>query len=343
MGPDANGRQTPMTMQYRRLGRAGVKVGVLSLGSSLATFATEVDYNATLDLMSRARDAGVNYFDNAQSYGFGEGERAMGYALAELGWPRDSYLVSTKFFWGLSETVNAHHTLNRKFLMESMDKALERYGLDTIDFVFCHRHDPETAMEETVWAMSDIIESGRAHYWGTSEWPVEKIFEAIDIAERHHLRKPVTEQPQYSMLHRSRVEREYAPLFEAHGYGTATYSPLAGGLLTGKYLNGIPEGTRGTRSGYEWLRESLVDERFLEPVVNLIPIADDLGCSLAQLAIAWCASNPSVSTVITGATRPSQVTDNMGALDVLDQLTPDVMAAIEEAIDLGYPEFRGNP
>ena len=332
-----------MTMQYRRLGRAGVKVSVLSLGSSLATFATEVDYDATLELMSLARDAGVNYFDNAQSYGLGEGERAMGHALAELGWPRDSYLVSTKFFWGLSDTVNASRTLNRKFLMESMDKALERYGLDTIDIAFCHRSDPETPMEETVWAMSDIVESGRAHYWGTSEWPVEKICDAIDVAERQHLRKPVTEQPQYSMLHRSRVEHEYAPLFADHGYGTAIYSPLAGGLLTGKYLEGIPEGTRGTRAGYEWLRESLVDERFLEPVSNLVPIAGDLGCSLAQLAIAWCASNPNVSTVITGATRPSQVADNMGALEVLDRLTPDILAAIEQAMDLGHPEFRGNP
>ena len=332
-----------MAMRYRRLGRAGIRVSVLSLGSSLATFATEVDYDDTLELMSLARDAGVNYFDNAQSYGFGEGERAMGHALAELGWPRDSYLVSTKFFWGLSDTVNACRTLNRKFLMESMDRALERYGLDTIDIAFCHRSDPETPMEETVWAMSDIIESGRAHYWGTSDWPAERIYEAIDVAERNRLRKPVTEQPQYSMLHRGQVEGDLPPLYADHGYGTMAYSPLAGGLLTGKYLQGIPEGTRGSRAGYEWMRDSLLDEGFHRTIRRLEAIAHDLGCSLAQLALAWCAANPNVSTVITGATRPSQVTDNMGALEVLDRLTPDVMDSIEQALNLGHPEFRGNP
>jgi voltage-dependent potassium channel beta subunit len=332
-----------MTMQYRRLGTAGVRVSVLSLGSALATFATEVDYDDTLALMSLARDAGVNYFDNAQSYGFGEGERAMGNALAELGWPRDSYLVSTKFFWGLSETVNACRTLNRKFLMESMDKALERYGLETIDIAFCHRSDPETPMEETVWAMSDIIESGRAHYWGTSDWPAAKIYEAIDVAERHRLRKPITEQSQYSMLHRNQVEGDLPPLLAEHGYGMMAYSPLAGGLLTGKYLQGIPAASRGSRSGYEWMRGSLLDKGFHETIHSLKAIAHDLGCSLAQLALAWCAANPNVSTVITGATRPSQVTDNMGALDVLDRLNPDVLDSIEQALNLGHPEFRGNP
>lgn len=332
-----------MTMQYRRLGRAGVKVSAMSLGSSLATFSNEVDFDLTLELMSLARDAGVNFFDNGQSYGGGQGELAMGHALAELGWPRDSYLVSTKFFWGVSDTVNACNTLNRKFLIESMDGSLERFGLDTIDFVLCHRADPETPMEETVWAMSDIVESGRAHYWGTSEWPVEAIYAAIEVAERHHLHKPITEQPQYSMLHRHRVEHEYAPLYADYGYGTMVYSPLAAGLLTGKYLAGIPDDSRGSRSGYEWLRGSLGDERFLEPVRNLIPIAADLGCTLAQLALAWCASNPNVSTVITGATRHSQIADNMGALAVLDQLTPDILATIEQAINLGHQEFRGNP
>ena len=330
-------------MEYRRLGRAGVKVSVLSLGSSLATFASEVDFDATLELMSLARDAGVNFFDNGQSYANGEGEQAMGDALAELDWPRASYLVSTKFYWGMSDTVNACNTLNRKFLMESIDTSLERFGLDTIDVVMCHRADPETPMEETVWAMSDIVDSGRAHYWGTSEWAADEISTAIEIAERQHLRKPVTEQPQYSMLHRGRVEQEYASLYADHGYGTMGYSPLAGGLLTGKYLDGIPGDSRGALDGYEWLRESLVDKRFLDPVRGLIPIANDLGCSLAQLAIAWCASNPNVSTVITGARRPSQVADNMGALDVLAQLDSGILARIDQAIELGQPEFRGNP
>ena len=236
-------------MEYRRLGRAGVKVSVLSLGSSLATFATEVDFDATLELMSLARDAGVNFFDNAQSYANGEGERAMGRALAELGWPRDSYLVSTKFFWGTSDTVNACNTLNRKFLMESMDRSLERFGLNAIDLVFCHRADPETPMEETVWAMSDIVESGRAHYWGTSEWAADEIVAAIEVAERHHLHKPVTEQPQYSLLHRTKVDHEYERLYADYGYGTMIYGAVASGLLTGKYLNGIPDDSRGSLRG----------------------------------------------------------------------------------------------
>jgi aryl-alcohol dehydrogenase-like predicted oxidoreductase len=297
-----------MKMQYRRLGGAGVRVSVLSLGSWV-TFGNQVDLDASIELLDAARQAGVNFFDNAEAYAGGESERLMGRALAELDWPRESYLVSTKFYWGLSKAVNARNTLNRKYLMQAIDGSLERFGLDVIDLVFCHRPDRETPIEETVWAMSDMVS-----------------------AERHHLHKPVMEQPQYNMLHRERVEREYARLYVDHRLGTTVWSPLASGLLTGKYLDGIPADSRGSLPGYEWLRERLNDEADLQRVRNLAPIADELGCTLAQLAIAWCAANPNVSTVITGASRVSQVHENLAALEVLDRLDTDLLGRIEEAL-----------
>ena len=320
-----------MKMQYRRLGGSGIRVSVLSLGSWV-TFGNQVDLDASLELLDAARSAGVNFFDNAEAYAGGESERLMGEALRELGWPRESYLVSTKFYWGLSNTVNARNTLNRKYLMEAIEGSLERFDLDTIDLVFCHRPDRETPIEETVWAMSDMVSAGQAHYWGTSEWSAEEIRAAYEIAERHHLHKPVMEQPQYNMLNRERVEREYARLYVDLRLGTTVWSPLASGMLTGKYLDGIPEDSRGALPGYEWLRERLQDERDLQRVRNLMPIAEELGCTLAQLAIAWCASNPNVSTVITGASRASQVEENMGALEVLDQLDAELLGRIEEAL-----------
>jgi voltage-dependent potassium channel beta subunit len=317
------------SMEYRRLGRSGLKVSVLSFGSWVS-FGAQLDTGRARDCLAAAYDAGVNFFDNAESYAGGESERIMGQAIAKLGWRRESYVVSTKFFWGLHDDVNMRNTLNRKYLMQAIDGSLERFGTDFFDLIYCHRPDPETPIEETVWAMSDIISSGRALYWGVSEWSADEIRAAWEIAERHHLHKPITEQPQYNMLTRTRVEHEYARLYEDIGLGLTTWSPLASGLLTGKYLDGVPEGTRATLPGYEWLRAMLTDPKRNAKVRELKVIADELGCSLSQLAIAWCAANPNVSTVITGASRVEQVHENMGALDVLAQLDADVLDRIDE-------------
>lgn len=320
-----------MEMQYRRLGRSGLKVSVLSFGSWV-TFGGQLDAGRARDCLAAAHDAGVNFFDNAEAYAHGESERIMGRAIAELGWPRHSFLVSSKYYWGLHDGPNSRFTLNRKYLLEAIDPSLERLGLDHLDLIFCHRSDPETPVDETVWAMHDIISSGRAHYWGTSEWSAGDIRAAWEIAERHHLHKPVMEQPEYNMLNRRRVEREYARLYDDLGLGLTTWSPLASGLLTGKYLDGIPEGSRAALPGYEWLRKVLTDPDRNRQVRALAAVADDLGCTLAQLALAWCARNPRVSTVITGASRPEQVQENMGALPVIDQLDDEVMARIDELL-----------
>ena len=321
-----------MEMTYRRLGRSGLKVSVLSFGSWVS-FGPQLAGGRARDCLAAAYDAGVNFFDNAESYAEGESERIMGEAIAALGWPRGSFVISSKYFWGLDDTVNGRETLNRKYLLEAIDPSLERLGLDHLDLVYCHRPDPETPVEETVWAMSDIVSSGRAHYWGTSEWTADEIRAAWSVAERHHLHKPVVEQPQYNLFNRHRVEQEYARLYEDIGLGLTTWSPLASGLLTGKYLDGIPDGSRATLPGYEWLAEMLTDPGRNAKVRRLATVADDLGCSLAQLAIAWCARNPDVSTVITGASRVEQVHENLGALDVLDRLDDDVVARIEAAVD----------
>ncbi len=319
-----------MTMEYRRLGSSGLKVSLLSFGSWV-TFGPQLNDDLAMETMTAARDAGVNFFDNAESYGGGDSEAIMGRVLAELGWPRRSYVVSTKLFWGLSSDVNMNNTLNRKYVMQAIDGSLERFGLDFVDLLFCHRADPETPVEETVWAMHDIVASGKALYWGTSEWPAEALLEAYEICDRHHLRRPTMEQPQYNLLSRQRVETEYLPIIERYGLGLTTWSPLASGLLTGKYLDGIPEGSRGSLEGYEWLRRALTNEKGNAKVRQLKAIADDLGCTLAQLALAWCAHNPHVSTVITGASRPSQVVENMAALEVLERLDEDVIARVEAA------------
>jgi voltage-dependent potassium channel beta subunit len=317
-------------MEYRRLGRSGLKVSVLSFGSWV-TFGPQLAGQSAADTMAAAYDAGVNFFDNAEVYAGGESERIMGKALAELGWPRHSYVVSTKFFWGIHDSVNMRSTTNRKYLSQAIEGSLERFGLDFVDLVFCHRHDPETPVEETVWAMSDMVSSGRALYWGTSEWPADEIRAAWEIAERHHLHKPVMEQPQYNLFTRRRVEREYARLYQDIGLGLTTWSPLASGLLTGKYRNGIPEGSRASLQGYEWLQSAVSSGEHNEVVTRLEKIAGELGCTVGQLAIAWCASNPNVSTVITGASRVEQVRENMAAVDVLPLLTEDVLARIDEA------------
>jgi len=239
-------------------------------------------------------------------------------------------VVSSKFFWGLTEGVNTRNTLNRKYLMHAIDGSLERFGLDFLDVIFCHRPDPETPVEETVEAMSDIIESGRAHYWGVSEWSADEIRAAWDVADKRNLRKPVTEQPQYHLFERRKVEREYARLYEDIGLGLTTWSPLASGLLTGKYLDGVPDDSRAALPGYEWLKDGLTNERRNQQVRELMGVAERLDVSVAQLAIAWCAANPHVSTVITGASRPEQVVENMGALRALEQLTPEVKTEIED-------------
>jgi voltage-dependent potassium channel beta subunit len=320
-----------MEMQYRRLGRSGLKVSVLSFGSWVS-FGPQLDVGRARDCLAAAYDAGVNFFDNAQSYAAGESERIMGAAIAELGWPRHSYLVSSKFFWGLHDTVNARHTLNRKYLLEAIDPSLERFGLGHLDLIYCHRADPETPVEETVWAMSDIVASGRAHYWGTSEWSAADIRAAWEIAERHHLHKPVVEQPEYNLFNRRKVEREYSRLYDDIGLGLTTWSPLASGLLTGKYLDGVPDDSRAALPGYEWLRDLLTDPGRNDKVRRLAAVADDLGCSLAQLSVAWCASNPHVSTVITGASRVEQVHENLAALDVLERLDDDTLTRIRDTV-----------
>ena len=315
-------------MEYRRLGRSGLKVSVLSFGSWV-TFNNQLDTGLATDCMSAAREAGVNFFDNAEAYAGGKSEEIMGKVFAAENWPRWSYVVSSKFFWGINDDVNMKNTLNRKYLSQAIDASLDRFGLDYLDLVYCHRADPDTPLEETVHAMSDMVSSGKALYWGTSEWTAAEIYAAYEIAERKNLHKPVMEQPEYSMLARTKVETEYARLYDDIGLGLTTWSPLKSGALTGKYLDGIPEGSRATLPGYDWLRDGLTDDTVNAKVASLAVVASDLDCSLAQLAIAWCAANPNVSTVITGASRAEQVTENMGALDVLARIDDDVMARID--------------
>jgi len=318
-------------MEYRRLGRSGLKVSVLSFGSWV-TFDNQLDTGLATDCMTAAREAGVNFFDNAEAYAGGKSEEIMGKVFAEQNWARSSYVVSTKFFWGISDDVNMSNTLNRKYLHQAIDGSLERLGLDFVDLVFCHRADPDTPLEETVHAMSDMVSAGKALYWGTSEWTAAEIYAAYEIAERKNLHKPVMEQPQYNMLERHRVESEYACLYDDIGLGLTTWSPLKSGALTGKYLDGIPEGSRASLPGYDWLRDGLTNEAVNTKVSSLAGIASELGCSLAQLAIAWCAANPNVSTVITGASRAEQVSENMKALDVLALLDDAVMAKISAVL-----------
>jgi voltage-dependent potassium channel beta subunit len=318
-------------MEYRRLGRSGLKVSVLSFGSWV-TFGPQVDVGAAQEIFQLARDGGVNFFDNAEAYAGGESERIMGQAIGKLGWARETYVLSTKVFWGLTPGVNTRNTLNRKYLMHAIDGCLDRLGHDFVDLLFCHRADPETPLEETTQAMSDIVSSGKALYWGTSEWTADEIRAAWNYADKHSLHKPVMEQPQYNLFERRRVEKEYARLYEDIGLGTTIWSPLASGLLTGKYLDGIPADSRAALPGYEWLRGGMTDEERLATVRRLKAISDELGCSLAQMSIAWCAKNPNVSTVILGASRASQLKENLESLDVIAKLTPDVLERIDVAM-----------
>jgi voltage-dependent potassium channel beta subunit len=320
-------------MEYRYLGNSGLQVSALSYGAWV-TFGSQLDETAARQLMKTAFDAGVNFFDNAEVYANGEAERLMGAALGKLGWPRSEYLVSTKIFWG-GEGAN-QRGLSRKHIVEGTDAALVRLGLDYVDLIFCHRADLHTPVEETVRAMNHVIEQGKALYWGTSEWPAERILEAYHVARRERLIPPLMEQPQYNMVHRDRFEREYAPLYDRIGLGTTIWSPLASGLLTGKYSSGIPQESRSTLDGYEWLRSRFEGDeaaRNISKVERLTAIADELGCSMAQLAIAWCVVNPNVSTVILGASRSEQLEENLKAIDVVPRLVAEVMERIEEILD----------
>ena len=324
-------------MEYRHLGKAGIQVSELSFGSWV-TFHTQADVDSAVEMMAAAYDYGVNFFDNAESYAGGKSEEVMGAAIKKLGWRRSSYLVSSKFYWGLNDKVNEHHTLNRKYLIEGINASLKRFGLDYVDIIYCHRPDKNTPIEETVWAMHNIIEWGKALYWGTSEWSAAEIVSAIQIAEQHHLHKPITEQPVYNLFERHRFSSEYERVYKEYGYGTTIWSPLASGLLTGKYNKGIPEGSRGALKGYDWLHKLLTDKEKIAMVQDLEPIATELGCTLSQLSLAWCLKNPYVSTVITGASRVEQVHENMKAAEVAPKLTPEILKRIDAIFGIGQED-----
>lgn len=321
-----------MVMEYRRLGGSGLRVSALSFGSWV-TFAQQVEEKTARDCMVAAYEAGVNFFDNAEVYAEGRAEAMMGKVLRETGWRRSDLVVSTKIFWGGSGPNDSG--LSRKHIVEGVDASLRRLQLDYVDLLFCHRPDLHTPIEETVRAMDIVVHQGKALYWGTSEWSAAQIMEAYAIARREHLVPPTMEQPQYNMFEREKIEREFLPLYSSIGLGTTIWSPLASGLLTGKYNQGCPEGTRASLTGYEWLRERLVGEQARERVERvgaLAPLAKELGCTLAQLAIAWCAANPNVSTVITGASRPEQVTENMRALEFVPALRGGLIERIDEIL-----------
>jgi len=313
-------------MEYRRLGRAGIKVSELSFGSWV-TFGDQIGEQVAQDCMVAAYEAGVNFFDNAEGYAGGKSETVMGNVFKKVGWRREDLVVSTKIFWGGPGPNDLG--LSHKHIIEGVNNSLRRLQMDYVDLLFCHRPDPNTPIEETVRAMDIVIKQGKAFYWGTSMWSAAEILRADGIARQYGLTPPVMEQPVYSLLERDQVEKELAPVFREIGYGTTIWSPLASGVLTGKYNNGIPEGSRAAMQGYEWLKDSVVNPENIEKVKKLEPIAQELGVSLAQLAIAWCLKNPNVSTVITGASRAEQVTENMKALDVVPQLTPDLLEQID--------------
>jgi len=324
-------------MNYRNLGKSGLKVSELSFGSWV-TYGNQVDLELAKKLMSAAWDHGVNFFDNAEAYAHGEAERVMGKALKELGWPREQFVVSTKIFWG--GQTPTEKGLSFKHIVEGVDRSLRNFQLDHVDLVFAHRPDFETPVSETVRAFNHVIQQGKAFYWGTSEWPAERILEAAKFAEDNYLIGPTMEQPEYNLLHRSRFEEEYAILYKKLGLGTTTWSPLKSGMLSGKYRGGVfPEGTRANLPGFEWLKEMFSDPARMQAVENLALIADDLGVSLAQMSIAWLLKNPNVSTVITGASRLEQLEENFKALDVVDMLTDDVLDRIDDAL-ANYPDDK---
>jgi voltage-dependent potassium channel beta subunit len=319
-------------MEYRFLGRSGLKVSALSLGAWV-TYGGQVGEEVAYDCMTAAYEAGVNFFDNAEAYARGSAETVMGNVIKKTGWKRSDLVISTKIFWGGNGPNETG--LSRKHLIEGINRSLQHLQMDYVDLLFCHRPDLYTPVEETVWTMHQIIMQGKALYWGTSEWSAARIMEAHAVARREHLIPPLMEQPEYNMFHRERFEKEYALLYSDLGLGTTIWSPLASGLLTGKYNNGIPQGTRVSLKGYEWLRSEFETEsarQNIEKVKQMMPLAEELGCSMAQLALAWCLKNPHVSTVITGASRREQVSENMQALDVAGKLTPEFMERIEKIL-----------
>jgi len=320
-------------MEYRYLGRSGLQISALSLGAWV-TIGGQVDEDTSYECMKLAYDAGVNFFDNAESYAHGNAEIVMGKIIKKAGWKRSDLVISTKLFWGGGKPNQTG--LSRKHIIEGAMASLSRLQMDYVDLIFCHRPDIYTPIEETVRAMNFLIDRGMVFYWGTSQWTVDQIMEAYSIARQYDLIPPTMEQPQYNMFTREKVEKEYLHLYNEIGLGTTIWSPLASGLLTGKYNNGIPQGTRVTLEGYEWLREDFEDERAtqrIEKVKSLMPIAENIGMTITQLAIAWCLKNPNVSTVITGASKPQQVSENMKAMEFMEKLTPDVMEHIELVLD----------
>jgi voltage-dependent potassium channel beta subunit len=322
-------------MQYRRLGSSGLQLSALSFGAWV-TFGTAVDRKLACELLACAHDHGINYFDNAEVYSKGAAETIMGDALADLRLPRDAFCVSSKVFFGSAvDPKPTQKGLSRKHVTDACHQALKRLRVDYLDCFFCHRADPDTPVEETVWTMDTLIRQGKVLYWGTSEWPAETIREAHDVAREHHLHAPTMEQPEYNLLHRARVEKEYAPLYRDFGMGTTTWSPLKSGVLTGKYNHGVPKDSRLATPGYEWLRDSIESPEGradLRRVERLLPIAKEVGVSPAQFAIAWCLKNPHVSTVMLGATRISQLEENLTALDVVDKFDDALMRRIDEAL-----------
>lgn len=319
-------------MLYRRLGKSGLQVSELSFGSWV-TFAKQVDTGDAKAMMTDAYDAGVNFFDNAEGYEAGASEVVMGQALRELGWTRDSYIVSSKVFWGGPKPTQ--RGLSRKHVTDACHAALRRLQVDYLDLYFCHRPDIDTPIEETVRAMHDLIAQGKVLYWGTSEWSAQQITEAHGVARALHLTPPTMEQPQYNLFERQKVEADYAPIYDTFGLGTTIWSPLASGILTGKYADGIPQDSRLALPGYEWLKERMESPEgrdMLTKAAELAKVAQAAGLSLTHMALLWCLANPRVSTVILGASRLSQLRDNLAALDHRDKLTPDVMAAIEAVV-----------
>ena len=320
-------------MNYRRLGKSGLKLSELSFGAWV-TFAQQISNDTAAELMTVAYDAGVNFFDNAEAYASGQAETVMGNILKKKGWPRDTFVVSSKVFWG-GDLPN-QEGLSRKHVMEACHAAVRRLQVDYLDLYFCHRPDPDTPIEETVRAMSDLIAQGKVLYWGTSEWSADSIMQAHDIARELRLVPPTMEQPEYNLFRRDKVEIEFAPLYEKIGLGTTTWSPLASGLLTGKYNEGDPGGTRISLPNYAWLREQFENEEArqrLKKVKELAHVAGDLGATLPRLALAWCLKNPNVSSVITGASKPAQVKENMKASELVGKLTPEVMRRIRAILD----------
>lgn len=330
-------------MEYRYLGKSGLQVSALSLGAWV-TYGGQVGEEIALECMQAAIDVGVNFFDNAEAYAEGKAETVMGKVIKKAGWKRSDLVISTKIFWGGRGPNDIG--LSRKHVIEGALAALDRLQLDYVDLIFCHRADIHTPIEETVRAMNYLINQGKTFYWGTSEWNPEKIMEAYAIARREHLIPPLMEQPEYNMFSRKRVERHYAHLYQEIGLGTTIWSPLDSGILTGKYNQGIPKDSRLDLDGFDWLREgyeSQEGKEKIEKVGQLMPIAEELDCTMAQLALAWCLKNPNVSTVITGASRPEQVVENMAALEVVPKLTDEVMERIESVLEnkpKSEPDFR---